>query len=135
MPSNAIRSRRRRSLPTLPLSSRRPLPGVIVNYRVSLLRRTLLCGRLLREAGVKYMVVKNTMTGRACEECGYGASRRTPNGMTAIAISESDLIAPADSRSTTRRSSPSAFLPDTWTVRCWTPTVSGNWRQFLQRKC
>lgn len=41
------------------------------------------------------MVVKNTMTGRACEECGYGALKANLNGMTAIAISESDPIAPA----------------------------------------
>ena len=51
--------------------------------------------KALREAGVHYTVVKNTLTGRACEMVGYGDMKQYLNGMTAIAISENDAVAPA----------------------------------------
>ena len=41
------------------------------------------------------MVSKNTLTGRACDEVGLGDMKQYLSGMTAIAISESDPIAPA----------------------------------------
>ena len=129
MPSNAILEQKAKVVADLAALIKASASGVIVNYQGITVEKDTAMRKALREAGVKYMVVKNTMTGRACEECGYGALKANLNGMTAIAISESDPIAPA------RRSSPSRFLPDTWTVRCWTPTVSRNWRQFLQRKC
>jgi large subunit ribosomal protein L10 len=51
--------------------------------------------KALREAGVRYTVVKNTLTGRACDMVGYGEMKQYLNGMTAIAISETDAVAPA----------------------------------------
>ena len=52
--------------------------------------------KALRDAGVKYMVLKNTMTGRACDEVGLGDMKQYLSGMTAIAISSpEDPIAPA----------------------------------------
>ncbi len=41
------------------------------------------------------MVVKNTLTGRACDEVGFGDMKQYLNGMTAIAISNEDAVAPA----------------------------------------
>jgi large subunit ribosomal protein L10 len=41
------------------------------------------------------MVIKNTLIGRACDEVGYGAIKSQLNGMSAIAISYEDPIAPA----------------------------------------
>ena len=41
------------------------------------------------------MVIKNTLIGRACDEVGYGAIKGQLNGMSAIAISYEDPIAPA----------------------------------------
>lgn len=49
----------------------------------------------LRAAGVDYMVMKNTLTGRACDEVGFGEMKQHLSGMTAIAISAKDPIAPA----------------------------------------
>ena len=51
--------------------------------------------KALREAGVKYVVMKNTLTGRACEEVGYGELKQYLSGMTAIAISENDPVVAA----------------------------------------
>ena len=40
--------------------------------------------------------MKNTLTGRACDECGYGDIKQYLNGMTAIAISTPENpVAPA----------------------------------------
>ena len=49
----------------------------------------------LRKSGVEYTVMKNTLTGRACDIAGYGEMKEHLSGMTAIAISQDDPIAPA----------------------------------------
>lgn len=49
----------------------------------------------LREAGVEYSVIKNTMTKRAVEEVGYAQLGEVLEGMTAVAISQNDAVAPA----------------------------------------
>ena len=51
--------------------------------------------KALREAGVKYMVMKNSLTGRACDEVGLSDMKQYLTGMTAIAIGTTDAIAPA----------------------------------------
>ena len=47
------------------------------------------------QAGVEYTVMKNTLTGRACDIAGYGDMKQYLSGMTAIATSETDPLAPA----------------------------------------
>ena len=69
--------------------------GVVVNYQGITVEDDTVMRKELREAGVKYMVMKNSLTGRACEEVGLGDMKQYLSGMTAIAISESDPIAPA----------------------------------------
>ncbi len=49
----------------------------------------------LREAGVDYSVIKNTMTKRAVEQVGYAKLGEVLEGMTAVAISQNDPVAPA----------------------------------------
>ncbi|MBD8986315.1 MAG: 50S ribosomal protein L10 [Clostridiales bacterium] len=95
MPSNAILEQKAKVVADLAALIKASASGVIVNYQGITVEKDTAMRKALREAGVKYMVVKNTMTGRACEECGYGALKANLNGMTAIAISESDPIAPA----------------------------------------
>ena len=51
--------------------------------------------KALREAGVTYTVMKNSMTGRACDEVGLGDMKQYLTGMTAIAIASDDAVAPA----------------------------------------
>ena len=52
------------------------------------------CPKAVKE-GVTYSVVKNSLTGRACENAGYGELKKVLVGMTAIAISGDDPVAPA----------------------------------------
>lgn len=95
MPSNAILEQKVKVVADLAALIKASASGVIVNYQGITVEKDTAMRKALREAGVKYMVVKNTMTGRACDECGYGELKSCLNGMTAIAISETDPIAPA----------------------------------------
>ena len=95
MPSNAILEQKKQVVADLAEQIKASASGVIVNYQGITVENDTKMRKALREAGVKYMVVKNTLTGRACEMCGYGELKSELNGMTAIAISDTDPIAPA----------------------------------------
>ena len=69
--------------------------GVIVNYQGITVDDDTKLRAELRKAGVEYKVYKNSITGRACELAGYGDIRSHLEGMTAIAISHEDAVAPA----------------------------------------
>ena len=95
MPSNAILEQKQKAVAELAELIKASVGGVIVNYQGITVDKDTAMRKALREAGVKYMVVKNSLTGRACEICGYEALKENLVGMTAIAISENDPIAPA----------------------------------------
>ena len=69
--------------------------GVLVSYTGITVEQDTQLRKALREAGVDYKVYKNSMTGRACEACGYGDIKAHLEGMNALAISAEDPIAPA----------------------------------------
>ena len=96
MPSNAILEQKKQVVADLAEQIKASAAGVVVNYQGITVDSDTALRKALREAGVKYVVMKNTLTGRACEECGYGEMKQYLNGMTAIAISSpEDPIAPA----------------------------------------
>jgi large subunit ribosomal protein L10 len=69
--------------------------AVLTNYRgISVAMDTKL-RRKLREAGVEYRVIKNTMTRIAANEAGITGLDQYLEGPTAIAISYTDPVAPA----------------------------------------
>ena len=69
--------------------------GVVVSYQGITVEDDTKLRAELRAAGVEYKVYKNSITGRACEEAGYGEIRSYLEGMTAFAISKEDAVAPA----------------------------------------
>lgn len=69
--------------------------AVLTNYRGLTVAQDTKLRRKLREAGVEYRVVKNTMTRIAANELGLEGLDTYLEGPTAIAISESDPVAPA----------------------------------------
>ena len=69
--------------------------GVIVNYSGITVADDTALRAALRKAGVSYSVYKNSITGRACDEAGYGDLKQVLEGMTAIAVATDDPIAPA----------------------------------------
>ena len=96
MPSNAILEQKKQVVADLAEQIKASAAGVVVNYQGITVDSDTALRKALREAGVKYVVMKNTLTGRACDECGYGDIKQYLNGMTAIAISSpEDPIAPA----------------------------------------
>lgn len=66
--------------------------GVIVDYKgISVADDTAL-RKELREAGVEYFVVKNTLLKRAVEKAGISGIAEHLEGTTAIALSNDDII-------------------------------------------
>ncbi len=69
--------------------------GVIVDYSGITVAEDTVLRRQLREAGVEYAVVKNTLLGRAAENAGYAELKGVLEGTTALATSDSDELAAA----------------------------------------
>ena len=95
MPSNSILLQKQQIVADLAEQIKNSTAGVIVNYQGITVDNDTAMRKALREAGVKYVVMKNTMTGRACDMVGYGDLKQYLTGMTAIAISENDPVAAA----------------------------------------
>jgi len=69
--------------------------GVLVDYKGITVADDTKLRSDLRKAGVDYAVVKNTLTSKACDIIGYEGLKNVLSGMTAMAISNSDPLAPA----------------------------------------
>ena len=95
MPSNSILVQKQQLVADLAEQLKNSVAGVVVNYQGITVENDTAMRKALREAGVKYVVMKNTMTGRACDMVGYGDMKQYLNGMTAIAISEKDPVVAA----------------------------------------
>ena len=95
MPSKSILEQKQQIVADLAEQMKNSVSGVLVNYQGITVENDTKMRKALREAGVKYMVQKNTLTGRACDEVGFSELKQYLSGMTAIAISEKDAVAPA----------------------------------------
>ena len=95
MPSNKILEQKKQIVADLADQIRNSAAGVLVNYQGITVDNDTKMRKALREAGVKYMVMKNSLTGRACDEVGMGDMKQYLTGMTAIAIGTTDPVAPA----------------------------------------
>lgn len=69
--------------------------GVLVDYRGLTVEEDTNLRSKLREAGVEYKVVKNTLTRFAAKEVGFEELDEMLNGPTSLAISDTDPVAPA----------------------------------------
>ena len=95
MPRNAILEQKKQIVADLAEMMKASPAGVLVNYQGITVEDDTKMRKALREAGVKYMVMKNSLTGRACDEVGLSDMKQYLTGMTAIAIGTTDAIAPA----------------------------------------
>ena len=95
MPSKSILEQKQKLVSELAEELKNSVSGVLVNYQGITVDDDTKMRKALREAGVKYKVVKNSLTGRACEEVGLGDMKQYLTGMTAIAIGTNDPVAPA----------------------------------------
>ena len=95
MPSKSILEEKLAVVADLAEQIKNSPAGVVVNYQGITGDAETKMRKALREAGVRYMVVKNSLTGRACDEVGLGDMKQYLSGMTAIAIGTTDPVAPA----------------------------------------
>jgi large subunit ribosomal protein L10 len=95
MPSNKILEEKKQVVESLAAKIQSAKAGVLVKYEGIKVSEDTELRAALRKAGVEYTVMKNTLTGKACEIAGYGEMKQYLEGMTAIAICQEDPIAPA----------------------------------------
>ena len=95
MPSQKILEQKQALVAALAEKIKAATAGVLVKYEGITVEDDTKLRAALRAAGVEYTVVKNTLTGRACKEAGYGDMEQYLGGMTAIATSANDAVAAA----------------------------------------
>lgn len=95
MPNASILEQKQQIVADLKAQIEGSVAGVIVDYKgISVADDTAL-RKELREAGVEYKVVKNTLLGRAIEGSDLEGIKSVLEGTTAIAISNDDHVAAA----------------------------------------
>ena len=95
MPSNKVLEEKKQVVEALATKMQTAAAGVLVKYEGIKVAEDTELRNALRKAGIEYSVMKNTLTGRACDIAGYGDMKQYLSGMTAIAISQDDPLAPA----------------------------------------
>ena len=95
MPSKSILEQKQAIVADLAEQLKNSPAGVVVNYQGITVEDDTKMRKALRAAGVNYMVMKNSLTGRACDEVGLSDMKQYLTGMTAIAIGTNDAVAPA----------------------------------------
>lgn len=95
MPSNKVLEEKKLVVENLAQKMKTAQAGVLVKYEGITVAEDTALRAALRKAGVDYTVMKNTLTGRACDMVGYGDMKQYLSGMTAIAVCQDDPIAPA----------------------------------------
>ena len=95
MPSAKILEQKKQVVADLTAKLKAALAGVVVNYQGINTDEDTKLRKALREAKVEYKVYKNSAMARACEEAGYADLKPLFEGMTGIAFSAEDPLAPA----------------------------------------
>jgi len=95
MPSEKALSEKKAIVESLSKKMSNSAAGVLVDYKGITVADDTKLRKELREAGVEYMVVKNTLLKFAAEANGYGEMAPHLNGTSAIAFSENDPVAAA----------------------------------------
>ena len=95
MPSAAVLEQKKQIVVELTEKLKSSCAGVVVDYKgISVADDTVL-RKSLREAGIDYFVVKNSLLGFAADEAGLSDLKTVLEGTTAIALSADDYITAA----------------------------------------
>lgn len=95
MPSDKILKQKQEQVEVLAEQLKNAISGVIVDYKGINVENDTKLRKELREAGVTYMVVKNSLLRRAVDKAEMESLKDVLTGSTAIAISENDMVSPA----------------------------------------
>ena len=94
MPNAKVLSEKQAIVASLTETLQSAAAGVLVDYKGITVAEDTALRAELRENGVEYSVVKNTLLRRAADNVGLGELDEVLNGTTSIAISKDDPIAP-----------------------------------------
>lgn len=95
MPSEKILEQKKQAVADLAEKIKGSCAGVLVEYKGINVADDTKLRKELREAGVEYTVVKNTLLKRAIEGTEIEGMSEVLEGTTALAVSHEDQIAPA----------------------------------------
>lgn len=95
MPNAAVLESKQKIVADLSAKIAGSVAGVIVDYKGTSVADDTALRKELREAGIYYTVVKNTLLGRAIEGTELESIKEVLEGTTAIAISNEDHVAAA----------------------------------------
>lgn len=95
MPSTAVLERKKQMVADLSERIKASCAGVVVDYKGINVEDDTKLRKELREAGVEYTVVKNSILGRAAQDAGLEGIDEVLEGTTAIATSVDDYVASA----------------------------------------
>lgn len=95
MPSEKILAQKQQTVDALSEKLKGAVAGVLVDYKGINVENDTKLRKELREAGIEYSVVKNTMMRFASKEAGYAELASVLEGTTALALSHDDQIAAA----------------------------------------
>lgn len=92
MPSSSVLAQKQKFVADLAEKLKNAAGGVLVDYKGISVEDDTKLRKDLREAGVEYFVVKNTLLKRAAEAAGLEGLDEALTGTTAIALSNEDII-------------------------------------------
>lgn len=95
MPSNKVLEQKKALVSDLAEKLKNSCAGVFVNYKGINVADDTKLRKELREAGIEYAVIKNTMLLRASEQAGLDGLDSILKGTTAVAISKDDYASAA----------------------------------------
>ena len=95
MPSQKVLEQKQQQVAELAERIENSVAGVIVDYKGITVEDDTKLRKELRENGVKYTVIKNTLIKRAAEKAELNGIDEVLNGTSAIATSEEDYVAAA----------------------------------------
>lgn len=92
MPSESVLAKKQQFVEELTEKLKGAAGGVLVDYKGITVEDDTKLRKELRENGVDYFVVKNTLLKRACKAAGIEGLDSALEGTTAIALSSDDII-------------------------------------------
>lgn len=95
MPSTVVLEKKKQQVADLSARIKESCAGVVVDYKGINVEDDTKLRRELREAGVVYTVVKNSVLQRAAEDAGLAIDNSVVEGTTAVATSVDDYVAAA----------------------------------------
>lgn len=109
MPSEKILSQKQQQVSELAELLKGSIAGVLVDYKGINVENDTKLRKELREADVRYMVVKNSLLLRAAEQAGFEELKPVLTGTTALAVSTDNAVVAAKILSKYAEGSKGAF--------------------------